>query len=225
MPHPSHELFKLVQRFDAFPDGVTSIPKQLQGSSFFPAGVGLLVDKASTGLPRFPIGGVMVLAHDWGTVGDFALYEKNDEERLTNPTWRNMLPFLERAGIDTGECFFTNFFVGLRTGKSSVGVFPGADDVAYVRKCQSLLAQQIARQKPRLVLVLGSYVPKLIAPMTDDLKAWERFDSFKALDKQNLASFRSVILKGSDHKFSAVSLVHPCYRQRNAIHRGWMNFE
>lgn len=225
MPHPSHELFELVQQIDAFPNGVTSIPKQLQGSSFFTAGVGLLVDKCSTQLPKFPVGGIMILAHDWGTVRDFELYEKEDEERLTNPTWRNMLPFFERVGIRTRDCFFTNFFVGLRTDKSSVGVFPGAKDPVYVMTCQRLLAKQIDRQRPRLVLVLGAYVPKLIASMSDDLKPWERFDSFKAIDRQSLASFRNVNLRGSDHEFSVASLVHPCYRQRNARNRRWKNFE
>ena len=136
-----------------------------------------------------------------------------------------MLPFFQQAGIRTSDCFFTNFFVGLRTGKSSVGVFPGAKDPVYVMTCQRLLAKQIDRQRPRLVLVLGAYVPKLIASMSDDLKPWERFDSFKAIDQQSLASFRNVNLRDSDHEFSVASLVHPCYRQRNVRNRRWKNFE
>lgn len=225
MPHPSHELFERIQQFGDFPSGVTSIPRQLQGTSFFPAGVGLLVDKHNTELPRFPVGGIMILAHDWGTVGDFKLYEEQDEERLTNPTWRNMLPFLERTGIPADDCFFTNFFVGLRTAKSSVGAFPGAKDPVCVRTCQRFLTQQIDMQRPRLVLALGAYVPKMIAHMSDDLEPWERFDSFKAMDRQNLASFRNVKIRNSDHSFSVASLVHPCYRQRNARLRRWRGFE
>ena len=102
MPHPSHELFELVQQFDAFPNGVTSIPKQLQGTSFFPAGVGLLVEKRGTELPRFPVGGIMVLAHDWGTVGDFELYEKedcNNELLVELERWRVDCRFIHGASL------------------------------------------------------------------------------------------------------------------------------
>lgn len=166
----------------------------------------------------------MVLAHDWGTVGDFEEFEPQDAERLSNPTWRNMLSFFGKAGVDPKDCFYTNFFVGLRTGKSSVGKFPGAKDVDYVKRCQDFFVEQVEKQKPRLILALGAYVPKLISSTSDDLGDWKKFESFKKLDQNQFASFRDVKLRGSDHSFSIASLVHPCYRQRNAQIRAWNGF-
>lgn len=166
----------------------------------------------------------MVLGHDWGTVGDFDAYAPKDSENLNNPTWRNMLAFFGKTGIDPKECFFTNFFVGLRTGKSSVGVFPGITNSDYVKRCQDFFVEQVERQKPRLILALGAHVPKLISSTSDDLNDWNKFKSFKKLDQTNLASFRSVKFRNSNHIFSIASLVHPCYRQLNAKRRAWNGF-
>jgi hypothetical protein len=179
---------------------------------------------ANTPLPKFPVGGIMVLAHDWGTVGDFNTYAPQDAENLNNPTWRNMLSFFVKTGINPKECFFTNFFVGLRTGKSSVGIFPGIKDASYVKLCQEFFVEQVEMQKPKLILVLGAHVPKLIANTSNQLSSWRYFDTFKKLDEDNLASFSGVKIGNLNHTSSVVALVHPCYRQLTAKSRSWKGF-
>ena len=224
MRHPSHELFEQAKKIKSLPNGVAPLTQQLQGTSFFPAGIGLYCEDCNDRPPKFPIGGIMVLAHDWGTLGDFDRYSSKDSESLGNPTWRNMLAFLQRAGIDPRSCFFTNFFQGIRTGSSSVGVFPGAKDASYVRSCQSFLVKQINRQMPRLILVLGAYVPKLISAVSEDLAPWREFESFKGIDLADKAIIHAAKFPGAHHCSSLVSLVHPCYRQLTAQRRFWNKF-
>lgn len=184
----------------------------------------MISESGSRHPPEFPYEGVMVVGHDWGTVSDFDAYSKFDAENLRNPTWRNMLPFLEKVGINPRRCFFTNFFIGLRTGPSSVGAFPGAKDPAYVSACLTLLVEQIETQRPKLIIVLGKYVPRLMAKASYKLRDWSNFDSFKTIDQNNAAVILETNLSSSTHKFSTVCLVHPCYRQLNVRHRHWNGF-
>lgn len=199
------------------------IPRQIQGSSFFPAGVGL-VRAAGEPLPKLPVGGIMVLAHDWGTVKDFERYSERDAESLSNPTWKRLLSFFDSVEIERRDCFYTNFFVGLRSGSSSVGTFPGILDEAYVAECLSLVAEQVELQKPRLMLVLGAHVPRLLARGSEQLHQWVGFDTFKTLDREDASFVPRVRLQDGSHQFAAVSLVHPCYRQLTARHRRWRGY-
>jgi len=216
MSHPSHQLFeRLKSEFGPLPSGIDRISHQLQGMSFFPAGIGLFDPRA-----EFPVGGVMVLGHDWGTVANFKGYVTRDEERLTDPTWKHMVLFLDSAGIERRSVFFTNFFIGLRATGKSVGEHPARGDVDYVRLCRDFLLEQVEVQRPKLMLVLGTQVPPLLAPMSDALRGWGHTRTFRELDAAGAAVPR-VKLHGSDHTFAAAVLVHPCHRPLNIKLRTW----
>jgi hypothetical protein len=217
---PSIELFEARPILARLPVGVESLPSQIQGTSFFPGGVGIYQDD---GMPEcFPVGGVMVLAHDWGTRADFDAFSREGRENTNNPTWRQMLPFLRQVGIPLSDCFFTNFFAGLRApGLAGTGVFPGAGDDEYVRQCRDFVLKQIATQKPRLILVLGIHVPALLAPASPDLVGWTRAKDFRKLDSSNAAVLAQVRFDSVAHVCSIACLVHPSYRSLNARHRRW----
>jgi hypothetical protein len=219
MNHPSHRLFERVKRFGGLPPEVAEVPHQLDGTSFFPAGAGLFVTNPAAELPRFPVGGIMALGHDWGTTREFEYCAPRYADRLSNPTWTNLLSFLADAGIDRREVFYTNFFVGLRNAMTSMGPHPARRHRDYVARCQEFLVEQVELQKPRLVLVLGMHVPTLIAPLSDDLNGWSRSATFRSLDAQGLAGIPRVRLRGSTHTFAAAVLVHPCQRLRTVQSR------
>jgi len=223
MNHPSQQLFKRVRQFGSLPPEVASIPHQLEGISFFPAGAGLFIDKPAAGLPGFPVGEIMVLGHDWGTTRDFEYHAPRYAERV-NPTWKHLLSFLDRVGIDRTKVFYTNFYVGLRNAMTAMGPHPARRNADFLRRCRDFLVEQIESQKPRLVLVLGIHVPRLVAPLSADLGGWSRLVSFRSLDAQRLAAVPRVKLRGSAHTFAAAVLVHPSYRGRNAPYRRYRGF-
>ncbi len=221
--HPALRLFQQLEVFGRYPAGVAPFRFQIQGTSFFPGGVGVLSD--DRGLGRFPHGGTMVLAHDWGTSMDFERYSAEGRESVANPTWRRLLPFLSGVGISHGDCFFTNFFVGVRQTGPGTGEFPGARDIDYVKRCKDFVVTQIQEQRPKLILVLGVYVPRLLAPAAIGLTAWKDASSFSEIDREHAGALRKVRFPSADHTCSVVSLVHPSYRHLNVRHRRWRKFK
>jgi hypothetical protein len=220
--HPSHLLFERIRQFGDFPKGVAAVPHQLSGTSFFPAGVGLYCPTPE--LPAFPTGGVMALGHNWGTPTDFQNCVQAGAEPMSNPTWSNFLAFLDRAGINRQSVFYTNFYMGLMEGTTSLGPFPGRNDPDFVRRCEEFLVEQVEVQKPRLMLVLGGHLPRPLARVSKALQDWRSFTSFAALDAKNLGGLREVALRGSTHRFNVVLLIHPCLRGPNVRHRKWNGF-
>ncbi len=69
--HPIELLFKELDEFDYYPDGIAPIPSGLFHTSFFPGGYGLWDTWEGKELPPFPIEKIMVVGQDWGTLKDF----------------------------------------------------------------------------------------------------------------------------------------------------------
>src|SRR5690349_18686141 len=113
--NPVEKLFTQLSQFGPYPIGVVPVPGRIAGTAFFPGGAGLWDAQVGKRLPRFPLGGVMVLGHDFDSVRSFnKSYAAGTEvERLgdgryrTGATWRNLLPVLKGAGIAFDDCFFT----------------------------------------------------------------------------------------------------------------------
>ncbi len=76
-----------------------------------------------------PVGGVMVLGHDFYSEAGFRRFAKRGES-TKGPTWRNLLALLARVGIGPERCFFTNAYMGLRAGSRNTGRFPGRETPA-----------------------------------------------------------------------------------------------
>lgn len=217
-----------------WPKGVVKFEyPQLKGVGFFPAAKGVYgIDREP--LRDIPVGGVLALGHDWGTVQDYKDCLNRDAENIGgNATWRNMKQFYDRINIDLRTVYFTNFFIGLREGPSSTGEFPGnkfppaKNNDKYIAACQELVLKQIIAQRPKLLIVYGAYLPKLMAPLAVKLNGWSQFNGFKGLDKGGNQLIDDVVFEygGTSHTSTVVSLVHPCYRQRTAQYRSWKNIQ
>ncbi len=205
-------------RGSAYPEGLRSFPGILSGQGFFPGGDGLWRnDPSSIDCPPFPVNGIMVLGNDFGcydnpkprSPGFIQCLQLGYEDP---PTWK-IKATLRQAGIPSNQCFFTNAYLGLRTGTESKGQSPGTSNNEFKAICREFFAYQIATQRPRLIICLGQEPRRLVAPVMLDIKhAWNRALSFAQLDQQCEQIIRGSIQIG-DKLFSPVMVViaHPSY--------------
>jgi len=215
--HPAERLWRQHGAVAPYPDGVIAVPQPIPGVSFFPGGYGLWRPQVNRPLPAWPLGGVMILGHDFHSERGYRKSLARGREVETQPTWRNLLALLSRAGIDRNDCFFTNAFMGLRRGHATTGIFPGARDSLFVARCREFLGDQIAAQQPRLIITLGKWVPSLLAPLSPELRVWRDLTRFKPIDVvgpvQRAVSFRRV------ENVAVVALMHPSMRQLGVRYR------
>lgn len=181
------------------------VPTPLPCTAFFPGGFGLWRDDVSQPLPSWPFGGVMVLGHNFHSESGYRDSMEAGRESEQQPTWRHLLALLRRADIDKGECFFTSAVMGLAT----TGPFPGRNDGAFATRCQRFLRTQLAAQRPRLILTLGRWVPRLLAPLSADLEAWSEAKTFAQIDE---APMRAPVRFPMAIQSVVVALVHPSLR-------------
>ena len=112
--HPVDYLFTKLEDLD-YPDGLVAVPEVMRGTAFFPGGYGLWREVGGP-LPRMPLGEVMVLGQDFGKKTDYEKALRIGHELDTSTTWRHLCPLLRDARISPECCFFTNAYMGLRTG-------------------------------------------------------------------------------------------------------------
>ncbi|MBL7981938.1 MAG: hypothetical protein JNL52_09035 [Flavobacteriales bacterium] len=213
--HPSLQLRMALPANEEYPKGVLPIPAPIAGTAFFPGGHGLWMDKE---VPFFPDGGIMILGHDFHSKEEYEASRKRGEEDLNAPTWRNLRSLLETAEVPLQQCFFTNFFMGLRAGKETTGPFPGRKDPAFVQRCSEFFLYQLRIQRPRAVVVLGSEVPSLIAPLAPQLKPW-RNARLGDIDRAGATRVEGVQFADGLPQCTVVSLIHPSLRHANLRHR------
>lgn len=202
-----------------YPPGVVEVPKPIAGTAFFPGGSGIWQGEGASSPPRDPVGGIMILGHDFHSEEGYERSLKLGGERLTDPTWRNLLHLLREAEIQRSDCFFTNFYMGLREGTATTGVFPGAKDKAFVARCQSFFLKQVEVQQPKVILTLGGHVPSLIAPLAPQLDVWKGIKKLKDIDSKGAAVLHEVQFGDSLSVVSVVALTHPSLRHANAGRR------
>lgn len=228
--HPIDELFTALAMVAPYPLGVIPVPDRIPGTAFFPGGAGLWdVDPDADALPAMPIGGVMVLGHDFHSETAFraSLAQRTEVPRVPRdgyrmaPTWLALQRLFADAGIPLARCFFTNAYMGLRAGTQTTGPFPGARDAGFVARNRQFLLRQLAVQRPALVLTLGTWVPAFLAPLSPQLASWQSARSLAAIDAAGpLAS--SVTFPGTAPKAPActvAALTHPSLRGPNVGRR------
>lgn len=218
--HPVKALFAAMRRIEPYPPGVVRVPTRIPGTAFFPGGYGLWGVRPNAALPPMPIGGVMVLGHDFHSEEAFAhTLRQGTEVPATRgagrivPTWSGLCPVLCEAGLPLDRCFFTNAYMGLRQGAGVSGRFPGSRDPQFVKRCQSFFLRQVEVQRPAVLLTLGRWVPAFVAPLSPRLAPWLEVRSLADVDDKR----RPVVL---DVKFdrttaptcSVVALTHPSVR-------------
>lgn len=215
----AEELWERHEPKSGYPAGVLPVPKPIIGTAFFPGGYGLWNPKGTLPLPVFPIGGVMVLGHDFHSENGYRKSLDEGRERMSQPTWRNLLKILRTAEIRPEDCFFTNVYMGLRAGTAKTGVFPGASNDQFVQHCLSFLRVQIATQRPSLIITLGKYAPLLLASLSPDLSTWAERSGFKHLDKSEPVRHGVTFAQVPEYSASVVALLHPSLRAASLRHR------
>ena len=161
----------------------------------------------------------MVLGHDFHSEAGYLASMQLGGERLSMPTWRNLLSLFEQASVPLASCFFTNFYMGLREGSGATGPFPGAGDMAFAEHCSSFLIEQIRIQRPALILTLGRYVPPVLARLSPKLACWSDVSGFKDIDVRGPVQ-GGVTFPGIDgFACTTVALIHPSLRQASLRHR------
>lgn len=217
--HPAKVLWARHHPPAGYPTGVLPVPVPINGLAFFPGGYGLWGASQGRQLPEFPVGGIMVLGHDFHSEVGYAKSLQLGGERLTLPTWSNLLRLFEAAEVAPGQCFFTNLYMGLRAGIATTGVFPGVSNPDFVEHCKAFFLEQLRTQQPALVLTLGVQVPPVVGTLSPELAPWTTARGLKHLDRvgpvQTGVTFRCVENFGT----TVVALIHPSLRQASLRHR------
>lgn len=231
--HPVEQLFSEMSIVAPYPDGVIGVPDRIPGIAFFPGGAGLWGAKPDAPLPEMPVGGIMVLGHDFHSESGFraSLAQRTefpDSPRSgyrTSPTWTKLLKLFDEAGVSRERCFFTNAYMGLRQGDGTMGVFPGSYDSGFVDRCQGFFRRQVEVVRPSVILSLGIQVPRFIAPLSPELGRWAQVRSFSELDKAG-AIVQDVSF-GDDlaPRCTVTALTHPSMRLSNVRHRRYAGLE
>ena len=214
MTHPIESLFRDLSIVEPNPDGVVPMSGRLPATAFFPGGSGLWRTKAGWPLPAVPTAGVMILGHDFHSQAAFTEALKHGGEvdfdpagtpRPRVPTWATTLPLLDEFCIPPQRCFFTNVYMGLRAGSKTTGRFAGARDAAFVARCRRFFQRQLEMQQPRVILTLGAWVPRFLAPLSQQLDDWRLANTLKQLDRLDAVRHRVVFTRVDTAAFNRLS--------------------
>ena len=217
--HPSKILWRQHHPPRGYPSGVVAVPQPIPGLAFFPGGYGLWGAVGGQPLPSFPVGGVMVLGHDFHSEEGYGASYRAGGEPLTLPTWNNLTKLFAAVGMPVERCFFTNLYMGLREGSATTCPFPGAKDPAFVSHCAEFLLQQLRVQRPSLVVTLGIQVPPVVGTLSPELADWAEGKGLKHLDAVGPVR-RNVTLRGLDaYRTTVIALIHPSLRHASLRHR------
>jgi hypothetical protein len=177
-----------------------------------------------------PTNGVMVLRHDFHSKAAFEKsLSKGGEVHIdaagiassTVPSWTNLFRMLCEFGIPARRCFFTNVYMGLRTAEKTTGRFPGSKDVPFVDRCRVFFYRQLEAQEPRLILALGVWVPRFLAPLSGELADWELINSFQGIDEAKPVRHAVRFKTDAVPPCSVVCLTHPSLRGPNVRRRSY----
>lgn len=220
------DLFALHDQFGSYPNGVIRIQEHILGTAFFPGGSGLWNSQPNELPPPLPIGGVIVVGHNFDSKTGFERSLSRGGENLKGATWRNLLAFLKQVEIPPEQCFFTNAYVGLRAGAYATGPFPGERDHDFVCWCRNFLLEQLRLMQLRLILSLGAYVPRFLAPLSPELRImWSDVTRLKTLDERGTALVYPSSFAGVLCQAAVVALTHPACRLVNVKYRQYGDLE
>ena len=229
--HPVEVLFAAMADVAPYPAGVLPVDGRIPGTAFFPGGAGLWGAASDRALPPMPIGGIMVLGHDFHSAKAFHDSLRQGTEVPERPrdgyrvprTWVELRKLFAEVGIPLERCFFTNAYMGLRAGEANTGRFPGSRDPDFVKRCQSFFLRQVRAQQPSIILALGVWTPAFLAPLSPQLGHWSGKRTMRELDQAG-PLVRSVIFDGNVGSSSTVAiLTHPSLRGSNVGRREYLH--
>ena len=197
-----------------FPPGVAAVPKAIEGTAFFPGGLGLWMEEPvrTRGFPTGQVQGSRTgLQYDCdlrtsttGTIGS-----------RTQPDVASVEGAADRIGIPPESCFFTNAYMGLRAGGRETGRFCGARDHGFVERCAMFFGRQLAVVHPKLILLLGMEPFRMLGPrlfgiqVPSTLKACDQFYPCVRLERGEAA---------------IVIVTHPSLYCANVVRRRYLSF-
>ena len=82
--HASRALWAALDAVKPYPSGVVAVQEQIAGTSFFPGGTGIWCGDHQE-VPPLPVGGVIVLGHDFHSVAGYEWSLENGAENLSSP--------------------------------------------------------------------------------------------------------------------------------------------
>jgi uracil-DNA glycosylase len=197
-----------------FPRGVLAVPKPIEGTAFFPGGLGLWMEKTDRDCD-FPTGGCMVVGQDFNTVATYERALQNRSEIGASQTWRVLSRLLVRFNIRPEWCFYTNAYMGLRAAGPETGRFCGARDKDFVNRCAKFFSRQLAVARPRLILMLGMEPLRVFGPRLFGIEAPRTLTACDNL-------YPRVCLDYGDA--AIVVLTHPSLYYANVGRRRYLHF-
>lgn len=179
------QLFDQAKELIPYPTGhkMVHMP-QMKTIGFFPGGSGLWEGNGTLAEKD-----VLILGQDFGNQATYEAFEEKEENKTArsedpaeNETWRNLLILLKALGIDPARCFFSNVFMGLRSGNArAAGTYLKERDSFYSENI-AFLQTQLRAIQPRLIILLGKQpVLAFQNAFPEALSAWAGFDSMKEL--------------------------------------------
>lgn len=211
------KLFNKIKTY-SYPETMISINGEISGQAFFPGGKGTFLNDDDLSNKD-----IMILGQDFDGERNYNIsLQRGKEDIEKNPTWKNMLMFLESLSISPNNCFFTNAILGIRKGASGTGVSPAFKDKKFLKDCQDFFQYQLEIQKPKVIFVLGKQVAEFLSGTSEDLKCWARFKNFNSIDSAGNQIITATFQKGITSKL--VLLTHPSFRPSNIHRRKYLNY-
>jgi hypothetical protein len=195
--------------------GILPVRGGLSGAAFFPEGLG----SQTLDGEKFPE--TIAIGHNFGCENyrdEIDAAGREDDKA----TWRNLEQMLLDADPEFGisSCYLTNWYIGLKPGKEQVGEFLLRPDERFEADCRSLLLEQIAGIKPRLILLLGLPVVKRAHEIMPALRPWSMCSSWSEVDACDIGPVvSSVEIPEIAARADIVALVHPSFSPSNQRHR------
>lgn len=234
-PYPSDALFEASRRIvrsDPEPDldaaggralaGVEPVPdKRLAGMAFFSGGDGVYRAEGSAQRPAFPQGRITIVGRDFDPRANFDMAMEG-EARGTSAgesrdiTGKTLLRILESARIPPQDCFFTNAFMGLRSGGGNTGGMAWHRNAAFRSECIAFFAYQLDAVRPALILALRMHAAQFLGECADNLGENWRAAWWKGIDLDPGPLARDIRFKTHARPVAAVAaLLHPANRKPN----------
>ena len=211
-------LIQSLQKFP-YPDSMKMVKGEILGRAFFPGGKGTF-DLSDTISDKQ----IMILGQDFDCETGYAKSKNQGKENIkTNPTWRNILKFLDVIKIPHNNCFFTNAIMGVRIGNVATRQSPAFKHPDFIKDCQAFFLKQLELQKPKAIFVLGKYPAQFLAEIAEELHCWRSIKTFASIDKEEDQVQIKVTFK-NEITSNLVVLVHPSLRHLNIKNRKYKDF-
>ncbi len=211
-PSALHQLDRLQSMLEALPEspGVLRLHCEIPGyPAFFPGGRGFKGQ-------AFPTSPVMLLGHNYDSEAGFRKSLARGAEDPNIKTWKNLREsVLPAAGLSEEECFFTNFYLGAMQSTTNIGQFKCSAE--YRAKCVDALRLQVEIVQPRVIALLGAWVPPAFAMAFPDFARHVGRNLRETQMRQPESGHRLQLADG--RRVRVVCLVHPSNPRSLESHR------